>query len=129
MESKDLIIIICAIIAGACIIAFAIAFVDDFHDDEDKVNLPDRGQVLLNKSVANNTTANNTNDNSQPKPSSDSGVYVVSEVVKYNYQADDGSYYREVTYSDGGFRQYNTSNGKLIGSSYASDQKYLPSME
>lgn len=30
MESKDLIIIICAIIAGACIIAFAIAFVDDF---------------------------------------------------------------------------------------------------
>lgn len=26
----------------------------DFHDDEDKVNLPDRGQVLLNKSVADN---------------------------------------------------------------------------
>ena len=117
MESKDLIIIICAIIAGACIIAFAIAFVDDFYETVKAENL------------TNNTTANNTNDNSQPKPSSDSGVYVVSEVVKYNYQADDGSYYREVTYSDGGFRQYNTSNGKLIGSSYASDQKYLPSME
>lgn len=29
MESKDLIIIICAIIVGACIIAFAIAFADD----------------------------------------------------------------------------------------------------
>ena len=35
MESKDLIIIICAIIVGACIIAFAIAFADDIHDDED----------------------------------------------------------------------------------------------
>lgn len=125
MESKDLIIIICAIIAGACIIAFSIAFVDDFHDDEDDMSYTN----CTAENLTNNTTANNTNDNSQPKPSSDSGVYVVSEVVKYNYQADDGSYYREVTYSDGGFRQYNTSNGKLIGSSYASDQKYLPSME
>lgn len=119
MESKDLIIIICAIIVGACIIAFAIAF-DDINDDEDDI-------VSTNctaENLTNNTTANTT-DNTKPN----SGVYVVSEVVKYNYQADDGSYYREVTYSDGGFRQYNTSNGKLIGSSYASDQKYLPSME
>lgn len=120
MESKDLIIIICAIIAGACIIAFAIAFVDDFHDDEDDMSYTN----CTAENLTNNTTANTT-DNTKPN----SGVYVVSEVVKYNYQADDGSYYREVTYSDGGFRQYNTSNGKLIGSSYASDQKYLPSME
>lgn len=120
MESKDLIIIICAIIVGACIIAFAIAFADDIHDDEDDT-------VSTNctaENLTNNTTAI-TSDNTK----SNSGVYVVSEVVKYNYQADDGSYYREVTYSDGGFRQYNTSSGKLIGSSYASDQKYLPSME
>lgn len=120
MESKDLIIIICAIIVGACIIAFAIAFADDIHDDEDDT-------VSTNctaENLTNNTTAN-TSDNTKPN----SGVYVVSEAVKYNYQADDGSYYREVTYSDGGFRQYNTSSGKLIGSSYASDQKYLPSME
>ena len=120
MESKDLIIIICAIIVGACIIAFAIAFADDIHHDEDDT-------VSTNctaENLTNNTTAN-TSDNTKPN----SGVYVVSEVVKYNYQADDGSYYREVTYSDGGFRQYNTSSGKLIGSSYASDQKYLPSME
>ena len=93
MESKDLIIIICAIIVGACIIAFAIAFADDIHDDEDDT-------VSTNctaENLTNNTTAN-TSDNTKPN----SGVYVVSEVVKYNYQADDGSYYREVTYSDGG---------------------------
>mgnify|MGYP000210360106 CR=1 FL=1 len=93
---------------------------DEEDDDEDDT-------VSTNctaENLTNNTTAN-TSDNTKPN----SGVYVVSEVVKYNYQADDGSYYREVTYSDGGFRQYNTSSGKLIGSSYASDQKYLPSME
>ena len=54
---------------------------------------------------------------------------IVSEEVKYNYQNDDGSYYREVTYEDGGFRQYETESGELIGSSYDSDQDQLPSME
>ena len=53
----------------------------------------------------------NTSDNTKPN----SGVYVVSEVVKYNYQADDGSYYREVTYSDGGFRHL---QGNLLSSLY-----------
>ena len=38
-------------------------------------------------------------------------------------------YYREVTYKDGGFRQYDTQTGDLIGSSYDSDQDKLPSME
>ncbi len=53
---------------------------------------------------------------------------IVSEEVKFNAQNGEG-YYREVTYKDGGFRQYDTETGKLIGSSYDSDQDKLPSME
>lgn len=53
---------------------------------------------------------------------------IVSEVVKFNGQNGEG-YYREVTYKDGGFRQYDTDSGELIGSSYDSDQANLPSME
>lgn len=61
--------------------------------------------------------------------SSDSGSGdIVGEVVKSNGQNGEG-YYREVTYSDGGFRQYDTDTGELIGSSYSSDQASLPSME
>ncbi|PWB88055.1 flagellar protein, FliL [Methanobrevibacter thaueri] len=53
---------------------------------------------------------------------------IVSEEVKFNAQNGEG-YYREVTYRDGGFRQYDTETGELIGSSYDSDQGKLPSME
>jgi len=53
---------------------------------------------------------------------------IVSEEVKFNAQNGEG-YYREVTYKDGGFRQYDTETGDLIGSSYDSDQDKLPSME
>ena len=53
---------------------------------------------------------------------------IVSEEVKFNAQNGEG-YYREVTYDDGGFRQYDTESGELIGSSYESDQDKLPSME
>lgn len=53
---------------------------------------------------------------------------IVSEEVKFNAQNGEG-YYREVTYRDGGFRQYDTETGELIGSSYDSDQDKLPSME
>ncbi|MDO5814313.1 MAG: flagellar protein, FliL [Methanobrevibacter sp.] len=53
---------------------------------------------------------------------------IVKEEVKFNAQNGEG-YYREVTYKDGGFRQYDTETGDLIGSSYDSDQDKLPSME
>ena len=53
---------------------------------------------------------------------------IVSEEIKYNAQ-NGGGYYREVTYKDGGFRQYDVDTGELIGSSYDSDQDKLPSME
>ncbi len=53
---------------------------------------------------------------------------IVSEIVKANGQNGEG-YYREVTYSDGGFRQFDVDSGELIGSSYKSDQDKLPSLE
>ena len=53
---------------------------------------------------------------------------IVSEEIKDNHQAGKGQY-REVRYEDGGFRQYDTETGELIGSSYKSDQKYLPNIE
>ena len=60
--------------------------------------------------------------------SSGSNSDVVSEEVKFNGQNGEG-YYREVTYKDGGFRQYDRDTGELIGSSYSSDQDKLPSIE
>ena len=53
---------------------------------------------------------------------------IVKEEVKFNSQNGEGSY-REVTYNDGGFRQYDADTGELIGSSYDSDQDKLPSLE
>ncbi|WP_304125718.1 flagellar protein, FliL [Methanosphaera cuniculi] len=98
--------------------------------------------------TTNNTTNNNTTDNitlennttdnttqtTQTAQKTDNGgskssePSVVNTETKENYQAADGSHYKEVSYSDGNFRQYD-SNGKLIGSSYESDQSKLPSME
>lgn len=53
---------------------------------------------------------------------------IVSEEIKTNFQSGGGKY-REVRYKDGGFRQFDVETGELIGSSYESDQKYLPSLE
>ena len=53
---------------------------------------------------------------------------IVSQEIKFNHQAGSG-HYREIQYKDGGFRQFDVDTGKLIGSSYESDQKYLPKME
>ena len=55
-------------------------------------------------------------------------VKIVKEEIIKNGQ-EEGLNYREVTYEDGGFRQFDVESGKLIGSSYESDQDKLPSME
>ena len=60
--------------------------------------------------------------------SSSSDGDIVSEIVKSNGQNGEGQY-REVTYGDGGFRQFDVDTGELIGSSYKSDQDNLPSLE
>ncbi|MBQ9025129.1 MAG: flagellar protein, FliL [Methanobrevibacter sp.] len=114
MDTKDILIISLSIILAALIVVGVIFMTSDDNDDL-------------------NITNSSGNDNSSLSVSQlveedvdDSDV--VSEEVKYNDQAG-GGYYKEVTYRDGGFRQYDTQTGELIGSSYQSDQKYLPSME
>lgn len=53
---------------------------------------------------------------------------IIKNEVKFNNQNGEG-YYREVTYSDGGFRQFDMKTNELIGSSYIEDQKKLPNLE
>lgn len=53
---------------------------------------------------------------------------IISEEIKSNKQAGGGQY-KIIRYKDGGFRQYDVETGKLIGSSYKSDQKNLPNIE
>ena len=76
--------------------------------------------------VASSESSDESSDDTSADDDGDSDV--VSEEVKFNAQNGEG-YYREVTYKDGGFRQYDTESGDLIGSSYDSDQDQLPSME
>ena len=53
---------------------------------------------------------------------------IIKKEVKFNEQEGEGSYL-EVTYSDGGFRQFDLKTNELIGSSYPEDQKDLPTLE
>ncbi len=70
----------------------------------------------------------NQNNSSENENLVSKDADIVSEEIKTNFQAGSGKY-REVRYKDGGFRQYDVETGELIGSSYASDQKYLPNLE
>lgn len=82
----------------------------------------------------NSSSDNKTDDvknatlTSNQTTSSDNDSDIVKEETKFNAQNGSG-YYREVTYKDGGFRQFDSNTGELIGSSYASDQDKLPSLE
>lgn len=114
MDTKDILIISLSIILAALIVVGVIFMTSDDNDDLNITNSSgnDNSSLSVSKLVEEDV------DDSD----------IVSEEVKYNYQAG-GGYYKEVTYRDGGFRQYDTQTGELIGSSYQSDQKYLPSME
>ena len=127
MKSTNLIIVLCAIIVLAGVVSATIFLTSDSSSNKDNNTID-----INNSSITSDNDSDkhiSQSDSSYNHDSSSKSDGVVSEEVKYNGQADDGSYYREVTYSDGGFRQYNTSSGELIGSSYESDQKNLPSME
>ena len=94
-------IVVVLLLIGAGVAFFSI------HDDSDSGNVVNKVKEVV---------------------SSDEPGNVVSEVIKPNGQNGEGSY-REVKYDDGGFRQFDTKTGELIGSSYESDQAKLPSME
>ena len=86
--------------------------------------------VTITLNETNNTTENQTTTKTTTKKSTTKSnePEIISDTLRYNYQVDDGSYYRQVEYSDGNFRQIDT-NGKIIGSSYSSDHVDSPSME
>lgn len=96
------------------------------------LNLMDDGTDVVdnNTSSVNNTgdVKNATFSDDQNNTSDNNDSDIVKEEVKFNAQNGSG-YYREVTYKDGGFRQFDVETGELIGSSYDSDQDKLPSLE
>ena len=74
--------------------------------------------------VSNKVQEVTSSDSGSSGSSNDGGSNIVSELVKSNDQEGEGSY-REVNYDDGGFRQYDSESGELIGSSYEEDQEQL----
>ena len=119
---KSFILILLGIIVAVLLVGSAVAysFMNELGVNMENI---DSNTVEKIKNKVSNVASSESSSSSQ---SSDSDI--VSEVVKFNAQNGEG-YYREVTYSDGGFRQYDADSGKLIGSSYSSDQANLPSMD
>ena len=116
-----------ALVAVVSLILIVVSVFGVMGNTNQTNNTTNETNITLNNT--NNTTVNETNQttssaskgNSKKKSSSSD---VVSTEIKENYQAGDGSKYKEVTYKDGNIRQYD-SGGNLIGSSYSSDQGYL----
>ena len=140
---KSFILIVISIIAVIIIVGGVTALhimneagmgVDDLDSNSINNLLWLKGISLNRNSIRTLNTNTESSDNSNSgDSSSDKSLMgdlgdIVNEKIKYNYQ-NGGGYYREVTYKDGGFRQYDTDSGKLIGSSYESDQSKLPRME
>lgn len=117
---KGLIAILIGILAVLLVVGGAVAFTVLGHsaDDVSVEKIADKVSEVTS-SVSDEVSSGGDNSSLSD---------IVSEEVKFNAQNGEG-YYREVTYKDGGFRQYDTESGDLIGSSYDSDQDSLPSME
>ena len=116
MKSSILILAVAlvVILAGG---AFALSFLGNSAD------LADGSDSSTFHKVANKVEQITSSDGSSSSGSGDGGN-IVSEIVKFNDQNGEG-YFREVTYKDGGFRQYDNATGELIGSSYDEDQEKL----
>jgi hypothetical protein len=124
---KGFILVILAIIAVVLVVGGAVAYE---VMNEVGVGVDDVDSNLIGKlfdKVRNVESSGSSNSNSGGSVV-DTVNDIVKEEVKFNAQNGEG-YYREVTYKDGGFRQYDTETGELIGSSYDSDQDKLPSLE
>ncbi|WP_405297228.1 flagellar protein, FliL [Methanobrevibacter sp.] len=125
---KGFILLILGIIVALLVIG-GVAAVHVMHEMGIEDVNADTVKTIMDK-VLNIHSSESSGSSSGSGSSSDSGnvIDVVKEEVKQNFQNGEGSY-KEVTYKDGGFRQYDTETGELIGSSYDSDQDKLPSME
>jgi len=116
---KSFVLVLLCIIAALLLIGGAVAY---SYMNEMGVNMKDLDSNTIDK------VKDKVIDVASSEGSPQQGGDIVSEVIKSNEQNGEGEY-REVTYSDGGFRQYDRDTGELIGSSYESDQENLPSME
>ena len=118
MKSSVLIlgIVLVLLVAGG---AFAFTAMDKIAD------VADGGDSGTFHKIANKVDEVTSTDNSGGSSNSGDGdSNIVSEIIKFNGQ-NDGGYYREVTYKDGGFRQFDNATGEMIGSSYDEDQEQL----
>ncbi len=124
---KGFILLILAIIAVILVAGGVVAY-EVMH--EAGIGIDDADSNIIGKifdKVSNVESSESSNSNSGGSVM-DTINDIVKEEVKFNAQNGEG-YYREVTYKDGGFRQYDVETGDLIGSSYDSDQDKLPSLE
>ena len=110
-----LIVIVVVLLVGG---AFALNFMHDI------ANVADNDDSGTFHKVVDKVDQVTSSDSSSGSSNGGSGSDIVSEIVKPNSQNGEGSY-REVTYKDGGFRQYDSESGELIGSSYDKDQEKL----
>ena len=122
---KSFILILLGIIVALLVVGGAVAysFMNELGVNMENI---DSNDIENLKDKVSSVASSESSDSSSSSQSADSDI--VSEEVKFNGQNGEG-YYREVTYKDGGFRQYDTESGDLIGSSYKYDQANLPSME
>ena len=122
---KGFIVVVLGIIAALLIVGGAVAY---SFMNELGVNMEDIDSNTIDKIKDKVSNVASSESSDSPSASSSEGSNIVDEVVKFNAQNGEG-YYREVTYSDGGFRQYDTESGDLIGSSYDYDKDKLHSLE
>ena len=124
---KGFILVILAIIAAVLVVGGAMAY---HVMNEAGIGIDELDSKIVDKifDKVNNVESSESSNSNSEGSIVDTVNDIVSEEVKFNAQNGEG-YYREVTYKDGGFRQYDTETGELIGSSYDSDQDKLPSLE
>ena len=127
---KGFILLIIGIIAAVIVVGGVGAFhvMNEMGIGVEDIDSDTVSDVVDKVSNIQSSDSSDSSDSSSDGSVIDNVNDIVSEEVKFNAQNGEG-YYREVTYKDGGFRQYDTESGELIGSSYDSDQDKLPSME
>lgn len=123
---KNSVIILIGVIIAIIIVGGTVMYSSMNNNDDNSNNVQIDAADNNTDNVSVDISTDNVSDSSAGDDSSE--PYIVSEEIKYNGQQG-GGYYREVTYSDGEFRQFDNVTGELIGSSYDSDQDKLPSME
>lgn len=116
---KSFILVLLGIIVALLVVGGAVAY---SFMNQSGVNMDEKDSNIM-ENIKDKASSVASLEGSQ----SDGGD-IVSEIIKSNGQNGEGQY-REVTYGDGGFRQFDVDSGELIGSSYKSDQENLPSLE